>query len=309
MRYYFQILHAFVVLATLADASEPPMRAMWVYKTGEIMASAAEQGALFAFCAERQITDLFWQVHFDRSDAMKLKEQEPLRAFLKAAHGQRLRIHTLGGDPVHTLTRNHERVLAMADEVLAFNRGGEPLDGMHLDIEPHALPAWKDASVEDNCALLTQLVDLHTKMAARLHEADPRLQYGADIVFWLDKLKPDGTPAYPVTYNGVTQDAAKFILDVVDNVGIMSYRSSVDGKNGMLALVERTIAYADTARGRAFVGVNMASQSTPKESFFGSTESAMMSQLKKVDDAYRGHRGYAGLSFFQYEAFKVMPRE
>ena len=31
------------------------------------------------------------------------------------------------------------------------------------------------------------------EVAERLHAANPHLQYGADIVFWLDKLKPDGS--------------------------------------------------------------------------------------------------------------------
>lgn len=308
MRYCLHIVSVSVALAMMVDGDEPAMRAMWVYKTGQILAAPSEQIALFDFCEQRRITDLFWQVHFDRAAGMKLQDRVALRLFLKVAHARALRIHTLGGDPAHTLARNHERVLAMADEILAFNKGGEPFDGMHLDIEPHVLPAWKKATEIEKWGLLTQWVDLHTQVATRLHTADPHFQYGADIVFWLDKLQPNGTPAYPVTYGGVTKDAASFLLDVVDNVGIMSYRGSVEGKNGMVALVARTIASADTARGRAFVGVNLAGVASPKESFFGSTESAMMGELKKVDDTYRGHPGYAGLCFFNYEAFKVMPR-
>lgn len=300
----------FLMLASVSsiNGAEPPMRGMWVYKTGVILASPAEQAALFAFCKERQITDLFWQVHFDRADGMKLKDQDATHLFLKAAHAQTIRIHTLGGDPAHTLTQNHDRVLAMADAVLAFNHSGEPFDGMHLDVEPHALPAWKKASEAEKCNLLTQFVDLHTKVAERLHAADSRLRYGADIVFWLDKRRPDGSLAYPVNYRGVAKDPAAHLLDVVDNVGIMSYRDKADGKNGIISIVGRTIESADTARGRAFIGVKMADIGARNEGFFGHTEPEMMSELKKVDVAYEGRRGYAGLCFFMYEAFKVMPR-
>ena len=284
------------------------MRAMWVYKTEPIMASASEQGQLFTFCKERRITDLFWQVHFDRSNGTVLKDAVPTRTFLKAAHAQSIRIHTLGGDPYHTLAKNHERVLAMADAILEFNKSGEPFDGMHLDIEPHALPLWKKATEAEKCDLLTQFVDVHTKVAEHLHAADPHLLYGADIVFWLDKLKPDGTAAYPVTYRGVTKDAAKFLLDALDNVGIMSYRNTAEGKNGIVALVANTIAYGDTASARAFVGVKMANVGPKIEGFFGSTEAEMMAKLRPVDETYGPHRGYAGLAFFMYEAFRVMPR-
>ena len=298
-----------LVLATVVlEAAEDPRRGMWVYKTDAILGSTADQQALFTFCKERHITDLFWQVHFDRTQGVKLKAADETRVLLKFAHAAGLRIHTLGGDPVHTFTKNHERVLAMADAVIEFNRTGEPFDGMHLDIEPHALPTWRKSSDAKKCELLTQLVDIHTKMAQRLHTANPSFQYGADIVFWLDKRKPDGTAAYPVTYHGATKDAAKLLLDVVDNVGIMSYRDKVEGKNGIIAIVQKTIAYADTAHGRAFVGVKMADIGPRNEGFFGRMEAEMMSELQKVDSAYRDHRGYAGLCFFTYEAFKAMPR-
>lgn len=88
----------------------------------------------------------------------------------------------------------------------------------------------------------------------------------------------------------------------------MSYRDKAEGKNGMIAIVEKTIASADTTRGRAFVGVKMANIGPRNEGFFGRTETDMMTELRKVDEAYRNHRGYAGLCFFTYEAFKAMPR-
>jgi hypothetical protein len=150
-------------------------------------------------------------------------------------------------------------------------------------------------------------VDIHTKAAERLHAADPHLAYGADVVFWLDKLKPDGSPAYPVTYRGVTKDAAKHLLDVVDNVAIMSYRNTAEGRNGVIELVAKTIEYADTTKARAFVGIKMADIGPSMETFFGRSEEEMMTALQSVDDTYRADPGYAGLAFFMYEAFKKMP--
>lgn len=293
-------------------AEATPMRAMWVYQTEALLASPKERGDLWAFCRQRRITDLFWQVHFTRAPigGFALGGAEKTRDFLRDAHAHALRIHALAGDPSHTLTQNHGRVLARADALLAFNRSSASearFDGLHLDIEPHALPQWKTANDAEKCVLLTQFVDLHTQIAERLHTASPGLVYGADIVFWLDKIKPDGTPVYPVTYRGVTKDAAKHLLDAVDQVGIMSYRDTAEGRNGITALVARTIASADTARGRAWVGVKMADIGPRMETFFGRTEAEMMSALQPVEETYRSHRGYAGLAFFMYEAFRAMP--
>lgn len=283
-------------------------RAMWVYRTEALLASQAEQESLLAFCKERRITDLFWQINRDRTQNHAVKHADATRAFLQAAHEQLIRVHALDGDPADTFTRNHDRVLAKVEAVIAFNEAGERFDGLHLDIEPHALKEWKTLVDAEKADWLTQLVTIHGRVAERAQALKPALIYGADIVFWLGKTHSDGSLAYPVTYRGVTKDAAAHLLEVVDNVGIMGYRGSAEGSNGLIAIAAKTVEQADHARGRAYVGVKMAAMGGKDESFYGRTESQMMAELNKVDAAFAGHRGYAGICFFMYEAFRVMPR-
>ncbi len=281
---------------------------MWVYRTEALLASNAEQESLLAFCKERRIADLFWQINHDRSQNYALKHGEATRTFLQAAHRQAIRVHALDGDPADTFTRNHDRVLAKVEAVITFNEAGERFDGLHLDIEPHALPEWKKLVDAEKEVWLTQLVTIHGRVAERARVEKPALIYGADIVFWLGKTHPDGSLVYPVNYRGETKDAAAHLLDVVDNVGIMGYRGSAEGSNGLIAINAKTIEQANRAHGRAYVGVKMANMGGKAESFYGKTESEMMIELNKVDAAFAIHRGYAGICFFMYEAFKVMPR-
>lgn len=300
----------FFLMAVPLPAAE--MHGMWVYKTDEIAASSEASDALFDFCAQRHVTDLFWQVHFAKlgDGGRELKNVDPTRSFLQRAHARSLRIHALFGDPSHALSAKHDIVLASVDGILAFNREGPAdarFDGVHLDIEPHGLAQWKQADLAQKCDLLTQFVAVHHKAVSRAHAADASLIYGVDIVFWLDKTTPEGKPAYPVTYQGVAKDAAKHLLDCVDHVAIMSYRNTAEGKNGITSLVAKTIAYADTTKAKVFVGAKMANIGPKMEGFYGKTETQMMSALKAVDDTYTPHPGYAGLAFFMYEAFKTMP--
>lgn len=301
-----------ILLLMAAPLSAAEMRGMWIYKTDEIDASAAASEALFDFCAQRHITDLFWQVHFERlpDGGRPLKNAARSRTFLQCAHARSLRIHALFGDPSHALSAKHDIVLASVDGIRAFNREGPAdahFDGVHLDIEPHGLPQWKKADLAQKCDLLTQFVEVNHKAVSRAHAADPGLIYGVDIVFWLDKTTPEGKSAYPVTFQGVAKDAAKHLLDCVDHVAIMSYRDTAEGKNGIIALVAKTIAYADTTKAKVFVGAKMANIGPKMEGFYGKNEAQMMSALKAVDDTYTPHPGYAGLAFFMYEAFKIMP--
>ncbi|WP_395743782.1 hypothetical protein [Prosthecobacter sp.] len=306
------ILSLLLVLMTAAALPAAEMRGMWIYKTDDIAASAAAGDFLFDFCAKRQITDLFWQVHFERlaDGGRSLKNADQTRAFIQRAHAHSLRIHALFGDPSHALSTKHAIVFASVDGILAFNHEGPAdahFDGVHLDIEPHGLPQWKKADIPQKCELLTQFVEVHHKAVSRAHTADPALIYGVDIVFWLDKTTAEGKPTYPVDYQGVTKDAAKHLLDCVDHVAIMSYRDAAEGKNGIISLVAKTIAYADTTKAKVFVGAKMADIGPKMEGFYGKTETQMMASLKAVDDTYRSHPGYAGLAFFMYEAFKIMP--
>ncbi len=88
----------------------------------------------------------------------------------------------------------------------------------------------------------------------------------------------------------------------------MSYRGIAEGRNGIIALVAKTIEHADTCNAKVFVGVKMADIGPKMETFYGQTETQMMTALKTVDDTYHPHPGYAGLAFFMYEAFKIMPQ-
>ena len=296
-------------------ASEPRTHAMWVYKTDEVMADPKEQAQLFEFCASRRIVDLFWQMRFTpapgatQDGPLLVQNAVALRAFLHEANAHGLRIHALSGDPSFTEPTRHQRALARVDSIVEFNRTAtsDRFSGIHFDIEPHGLKAWRSASVEQRSLLLTHLVEVCAIAADRAHGAVPPMQFGADITFWFDKSKPDGSPVYPVTFHGKTKDATKHLLDFADNVGIMSYRNTAEGKNGIVSLVRQTIEYADTAKGRAFVGVKVSPIGAAMESFFGVTEEQMMQALKPIDTTYSSHRGYAGLAFFMYEAYRLMP--
>jgi len=284
---------------------------MWVYETAEIAASPEEQERLFSFCQKRGITDLFWQVHFSKaeSDVCHLENGEAHRSFLREAHAHSLRIHALTGDPSHTRTAKHGRVISLVEALLAFNVSSDAegrFDGLHLDIEPHGLPEWKKADTALRCELLGQFVELHRLVAERLRREKDSILLGTDLVFWLNKSGPDGSPAYPVEVSGLTKDPTAFLLDLVDQVAIMSYRDTTEGRNGIVALVAETIRQADTTKAKVYVGVKMAPIGSAKESYFGRREADMWTDLQRVEEAYQSHPGYAGMAFFHYGAFRMM---
>ncbi len=303
-------LLALISVGTAAAGDHPA--AMWVYKTEALMADPAAGKELFAFCEARHIEVLFWATHYaGKGKELNIEPAAETRAFLREAHKHGLKLHALSGDPSHVLPAKYDRVVARVDATVNFNEAGageERFDGIHFDIEPHGLPAWKTASQEEKCALLTQLVEVNALAVERLKKRAPAMQYGADVTFWFDKEKPDGSPAYPVTFHGKTKDATKHLLDLGDNVGIMSYRDHATGPNGLVPLTQQTVRYANTAHGKAYVGVKMAKIGPSFEGFYGQTETAMLKALEPVEATYGKDHGYAGLAFFMYEAYRVMAK-
>lgn len=284
---------------------------MWVYQTAEIAASPQEQVRLFSFCRERGITDLFWQVHFSKAEApvCQLENAAAHRAFLLEAHAHSLRVHALTGDPSHTRTSKHGRVLALVEALLNFNGVSDAdsrFDGLHLDIEPHGLPEWKAAGKALRCDLLGQFVEVHRVVAERLRREKDPILLGTDVVFWLNKIGPDGVLEYPVVVGSLKRDPMSFILDLVDLVAIMSYRDTTEGRNGIVAIVAETIRQADATNAKVYVGVKVAPIGSAKESYFGRSESDMWSELQRVEETYRPHPCYAGIAFFHYESFREM---
>lgn len=304
----FLFIAALVTTGTVRAGD--PGHAMWVYHTEQIMGDPVACGRLFSFCENRHITDLFWSVRYARGPSRPALASAPeLHAFLRAASARHLRIHALSGDPGHVLPANHDQVVKRVEATVEFNHAApaeERFAGIHFDIEPHGLPEWKRAGQERKCELLTQLVEVNALAVERLHALGSNMLYGADITFWFDKSAADGAARYPVTFRGVTKDASKHLLDLADNVGIMSYRNRADGPNGIISLVTQTIDYADHAKGKAYIGVKMADIGPPAETFFGQGEAAMQTAIQPVRDAFSGHRGYAGIAYFMYEAYLAM---
>ena len=298
--------------------SKSGTNAMWIYKTDPIMADQCARDELFAFCAARRIVDLFWQTHYTaalgepKGGDVLIPNAGVLRAFLGQAGKHGLRIHALSGDPSYVEPKNQQRALARVEATINFNKAsppGERFAGVHFDIEPHGLSSWKSSDNAQKCVLLTQLVEVSAKAAERIHAASPELLFGADVTFWFDKTSADGSSVYPVTFRGATKDATKHLLDLADNIAIMSYRNTALGKNGIINLVSQTVAYADTSRGKAYVGVKMANIGPPMEGFYGSSEEDMMTALKPLVETYGDHRGYACIGYFMYEAYREMPRK
>jgi hypothetical protein len=157
--------------------------------------------------------------------------------------------------------------------VADYNEASAPEErfyGIHLDNEPYQLLGFDGPERE---SILVQLLELNEKIMALLKERNAGLVYGVDIPFWLDEKDADGLVRGLVTYKGARKDAAKHILDIVDNVGVMDYRNFAGGVDGIIYHGLGEVEYAAKIGKKVYIGVETCQYDpTPVTFLFGMPE-------------------------------------
>jgi hypothetical protein len=258
-------------IAPSSGAEAPPAaraaaRPMWLWDSPKILLDAEARAALLAFCACQGIDALWMQVALERERAAGgtpvLQHAAAWRTLLREAHAAGLSVEALDGAPAYALKAHHGEALAVVDAVIAFTKGApreESFDGLHFDIEPHALYRWRFPESRERMA--TGLVEVAFESARRLRAAG--LRFGVALPFWLQVLdEHTGEPLGVVTWERRRQSAAHHLIDRLDYVAIMSYRDRTAGPNGAVAIAADLLAYArEPGRARVYLGLETAADS------------------------------------------------
>lgn len=269
--------------ASLLLASKPKPRAMWIWSTAELIHDKAQCEDLFKTCQLDGISLLWIQLPYELKSvptsvpspsggegARREGEANPpitigtrcqisssvaLRGFLKRAHDLDLKVHALDGYPEFALRKYHAVPLAVVDEVVRFNSQSTPeerFDGLHLDNEPYLILGWQDPHQREQ--ILRDFLNLNVECQRRAKDAG--IEYGIDIPFWWNAFNPDGESPGTVTFRGERKPASFHCIDLLDNVGIMNYRDTADGADGMIAHGRDLLRYADSVdQAEIFMGV------------------------------------------------------
>ncbi|MFT5324798.1 MAG: hypothetical protein ACI8P0_002663 [Planctomycetaceae bacterium] len=242
-----------------------PHRAMWVWTTAAIIGDSRETDRLLEACRAERIAHLWMQLPYKvesigsvsaRPTSVRIQSVDHLRAFIRKAHNQKIKIHALDGSPEFAIQSGHSIPLAVVDAVAEFNSISKPeerFDGVHFDNEPYLLLGWGNAGLREE--ILHDLLTLNLECQHKAREAG--LTFGVDVPFWWNAHDAEsGEAAGAVTFHGSRKAATFHCIDHLDNVGIMNYRDQADGADGMLAHGLDILKYGDkTAHASVFMGV------------------------------------------------------
>lgn len=256
-------------------ATPPAARAMWVWDT-------SDPQAVVSLAVAQGIGQLYAAVppHVDTSPQLA-----QLRDLSQRAAAAGIRVDALGGDPTW-VTNQSWVVTNWLRPALATGL----FTGVHVDIEPYATPAWTTSQATVVKQWLSTLDTLRTAAGVSPLEAD--------IPFWLDQIK----------VNGSTLDAE--IIRRTSGVTVMAYRNTAAGTDGSIALSAHEVQAGEQLGRPVRVGVETdylgADPTQTKQTFYGFTRTAMETQLAQITAAYAGSTAYAGLAIHDAAGYAAM---
>jgi len=270
-------------------ASRPsPHRGMWFWNTKDLLERGEEHLRLVQFCKQNGITELFLQLPYDVEEKDGKKEiiwdRSKVASLLSRLHDERVKVHALDGDPRFVLREWHGHVISTIQSVIQYNKSvssGARFDGIRYDNEPYILPNFAGVDKE---SILEQYVEL-LRLSKEL-TAPARLEFGVDIPFWFDQKNEFFEPITAIGGRPLTE----CILDIVDNIGIMDYRTQAYGADGVIAHALGELQYASGKGKKVFIGLETAA--LPDETL-------LEFELK---------RGPAGIHLDKIEGTKVLLR-
>jgi hypothetical protein len=178
---------------------------------------------------------------------------ESLRPLVASLNSHGMKTYALDGAPHYALPVYHEGVLRTIDHVARYNLAVEPQErffGVRFDIEPYLLPGFHGPNRSE---ILTELLQLTAASVQRAHESD--MLYGADIPFWYDAPSEGSFQQVTVEYEGVEKPVSEHILDLVDDVSIMDYRTEAHGADGTIRHGLGELSHAERLGKPLFIGI------------------------------------------------------
>lgn len=294
---------ALALLAAAAWTEAAAPRAAWIWEAdaADMLRSGRAARRAVKFLKKKGIGEVYLYADAYGDDGLLAAKPKLYRKLVR-----RLRAGGIG--PFVLLGswrfRTHEYVLperraearAMFGRVLAYNASSRPeerFDGVNLDIEPHALEAWKTGKE----SLLVNFLDLGRELMAAKEAAGAAMRVGPAIPFWLDGVE--------LEWSGVSKPASEHVLDVYDYAALMDYRNAAGGEDGMIAHAASELAYAAKAGKKLVIGVEVTPNEVEKVSFASSSEEALERELALAGEAFAASPAFGGFALHHFGSYRA----
>jgi len=231
-------------------------KAVWVWNTDDLFRLREGKSELFELLANESVSDVFLAVPYraggPRHRGIEI-DVKAMRLLVSDLKKKSVVVHALLGDKDFILSEQRPFVTATLENILRYNatsKKQERFDGIHFDVEPYLLPGFNGPRAG---WILENFLDLLGNAASIAQRGN--MVIGADIPFWLDT--PDEFSLQPrvLQYQGVTKSVHEHIIDLMDIVVLMSYRTFAAGADGIVLHSSDELEYASRRGKHIFVGL------------------------------------------------------
>ncbi|QNP41864.1 hypothetical protein [Lysobacter solisilvae (ex Woo and Kim 2020)] len=278
-------------------------RAVWTWERDSyaLLESRAAADAAFAFLRDQHV-DTFY-LYADAYDGRNLIAQQPqrYRDFIATAHARGFKVYALLGSAYlnterYILPERRRDATAMLQRVLDYNAAAPEaarFDGVNLDIEPHLLDQWNDASRED---LLRDLIEVSAQWMRMKRDSGQTLAIGLATPFWFDGI--------PVRWRGTTKPASEHLADCYDYLALMDYRDHADGRDGIVAHAAKEMDYAQRIGKTVVIGLELGPSEPKKVTFHHRSEADLRREMAATEAAYAQSKAFAGFALHHYRSYR-----
>lgn len=287
-------LRALLLLLACTFLQAAP-KAIWVWETEtlRLLDDPAYETRVLRQLKDHGFRTLFLYADDYRGRNPVLNERVAYRGLLGRLHGAGFRVEALlGSYPMKTweyvLPERDEAARAMMQHILDYNATAgakERFDGVHLDIEPHALDSWND---QTRVSLSLMFLARSREWVAMARQAGEGLVVGAAIPFWYD--------GFSVAWQGAEKPLSAHLQDLYDYVAVMDYRNRAEGPDGIIAHAREEIAYG-TAHGKTvFLGLETGEAQPAKVTFRLRGAAALTREMAATEKAFALEKGFGGFA-------------
>ncbi|MFN7958001.1 MAG: hypothetical protein U0P46_06755 [Holophagaceae bacterium] len=270
-------------------------KAMWVWEAEalRLLDDRAYETRVVGLLRQHGFSTLFLYADDYRGRNPVLNERGAYRGLLARLHRAGFRVEALlGSYPMKTweyvLPERDQAARAMMQHILDYNAAAGPqerFDGVHLDIEPHALDSWNEGT---RAGLSRMFLARSREWVAMARQAGKGFLVGAAIPFWYD--------GFAVAWEGETRPLNAHLQDLYDYVAVMDYRNRAEGPDGIIAHAREEIAQG-AARGKSvLVGLETGEAQPAKVTFRHQGVAALAREMALAEQAFARQKAFGGFA-------------
>lgn len=294
---------AMLMLALTSGAAFASSRAVWTWEPESyaMLESREAADAAFAFLREQKVGTLYLYADAHGGRNLIVGQPQRYRDFIATAHARGFKVYALLGSAYlnterYILPERRRDAVAMLQRVLDYNAKAPEasrFDGVNLDIEPHLLDEWNDATREE---LLRDLIEVSAEWMRMKRESGQTLAIGPAVPFWFDGI--------PVRWRGTVKPASEHLADVYDYLALMDYRNHADGRDGIIAHAAKEMTYAQKIGKRVVIGLELGRSEPKKVTFNHLREADLRREMAATEKAYAGSTAFAGFALHHYRSYR-----